>query len=118
MKTHEEMVAEWMRDPVFKAEYDAFEEEFAIFDALVEARKAAGLTQAEVAERKGTKTPAVARLESSGGKHKPSPSLNTLRRFAAAVDCNLEIKMVRKKWRQEAPTPTSALQKAARSSHI
>lgn len=97
MKTHREMVAEWMKDPEFKAEYDALEEEFAVFDALVEARKEAGLTQAEVARRMGTKTPAVARLESSGGKNKPSPSLNTLRRYAAAVGCKLEIKMVRKK---------------------
>ncbi|MDR3566789.1 MAG: helix-turn-helix transcriptional regulator [Syntrophobacteraceae bacterium] len=69
------MVAEWKKDPAFLVEYDALEEEFAVFDALVVARKAAGLTQAEVAERMGTKPPAVARLESSGGKQKHSPSL-------------------------------------------
>ena len=44
MKTHEEMVAEWREDPEFQAEYDALEEEFAIFGALIAARKAAGLT--------------------------------------------------------------------------
>jgi transcriptional regulator with XRE-family HTH domain len=96
MKTHEEMVAEWMENPEFQAEYDALEEEFAVFDALIEARKAAGLSQAEVAKRMGTKTPAIARLESAGGKHKPSPTLNTLRRYAKAVGCKLAIKLLRR----------------------
>ncbi|MFZ2446967.1 MAG: helix-turn-helix transcriptional regulator [Syntrophobacteraceae bacterium] len=96
MKTHKEMIAEWRRDPEFRAEYNALAEEIAVFDALVEARKAAGLTQAEVAKRMGTKTPAIARLESSGGARKPSPSLNTLRRYADAVGCELEIKLVRR----------------------
>jgi hypothetical protein len=39
MKTHEEMMADWTKDPEFKAEYDALEEEFSVFDALVEARQ-------------------------------------------------------------------------------
>ncbi|RJR36848.1 MAG: transcriptional regulator [Deltaproteobacteria bacterium] len=55
MKTYEEMMADWMQDPAFKAEYDAMEEEFSIFDALVEAHHHAGLTQEEVARRMGTK---------------------------------------------------------------
>ncbi|MGC9197148.1 MAG: helix-turn-helix domain-containing protein [Syntrophobacteraceae bacterium] len=97
MRTHKQMVAEWAKDPQFQAEYDALEEEFAVFNALVEARKAAGLTQAEVAERMGTKTPSVARLESSGGKQKHSPSLCTLRRYATALGCKLEIKLIRRK---------------------
>jgi hypothetical protein len=46
MKTHEEMVTEWMENPEFQAEYGALEEEFAVFGALIAARKAAGLTQA------------------------------------------------------------------------
>jgi transcriptional regulator with XRE-family HTH domain len=96
MKTHEEMVAGWIEHLEFKAEYDALEEEFAVFEALIAARKAAGLSQAEVAKRMGTKAPAIARLESAGGKHKPSPSLNTLRRYANAVGCKLEIKLLRR----------------------
>jgi len=45
MKTHEGMIADWMKDPEFKAEYDAMEEEFSIFDALVETRQKPELTQ-------------------------------------------------------------------------
>lgn len=47
MKTHDEMIAGWMKDPEFKGEYDAMEDEFALFDAVLAARKRAGLTQAE-----------------------------------------------------------------------
>jgi transcriptional regulator with XRE-family HTH domain len=64
-----------------------------LFDELLKARKAAGLTQAEIAERMGTKTPAIARLESGGGSNKHSPSIATLRKYAEAVGCDLEIKL-------------------------
>ncbi len=58
------------------------EEEFSVFDAWVEARQKAGLTQEEVAKRMGTKPPAIARLESSGGQKKPTPTLSTLQKYA------------------------------------
>ena len=67
-----------------------------LFDELLRTRKAAGLTQAEIAERMGTKTPAIARLESGGGINKHSPSIATLRKYAAAVGCDLEIKLARR----------------------
>jgi transcriptional regulator with XRE-family HTH domain len=94
MKTHDEMVADWMKDPKFKGEYDALEEEFNLFDAALKARKRAGLTQAEIAIRMGTKAPAVARMEAGGGSKRHSPSIATLRRYADAVGCKLKIEFV------------------------
>ncbi len=94
VKNHNQMVAEWMNDPSFKEEYDALGPEFALFDELLKARYNAGLTQSEVAERMGTKTPAIARLESGGGSKKHSPSITTLRKYAEAVGCNLEVKLI------------------------
>ena len=94
MTPHDEMIATWKKDPTFRQEYDALAEEFAFFDALVSARQQAGLTQTEVAERMGTKTPAVARLEAGGGRQHHPPSLATLRKYAAAVGCRLEVKLV------------------------
>lgn len=94
MKTHDEMVAEWMKDPEFKIEYDSLEEEFALLDEVLKARKRAGLTQDEIAARMGTKAPAVARIESGGGSKRHSPSIATLRRYAKAVGCKLEIKLI------------------------
>ena len=94
MKTHDEMVNEWMQDPAFKNEYDALESEFVVFDELLKARNIARLTQAQVAERMGTKSAAIARLESGGGSKKHSPSIETLHKYAEAVGCGLEIKLV------------------------
>jgi len=91
---HDNMMATWKKDPAFRKEYDALAEEFALFDTLVRARQQAGLTQLEVAERMGTKTPAVARLEAGGGRQHHAPSLTTLRKYAAAVGCRLEVKLV------------------------
>jgi transcriptional regulator with XRE-family HTH domain len=94
MKTHDEMINEWMQNPIFRKEYDALEAEFVIFDELLKARNNAGLTQSEVADRMGTKASAIARLESGGGSKKHSPSIETLRRYAEVVGCNLQIKLV------------------------
>ncbi len=95
MKTHDQMVKEWKKDPAFKKAYDKLGPQFRLLEELLKARKRAGLTQSEVARRMGTKTPAVARLESSGGK-KHSPSITTLEKYAEAVDCDLKIKLVPK----------------------
>ena len=94
MKTHDDMVAAWQKDPEFRKAYDELAEEFGLFDELLKARTRAGLTQAEVAERMGTKTPAVARLEAGGGRKKHSPSLATLHKYAEAVGCRLDIKLI------------------------
>ena len=65
------------------------------FTAMLEARRqAAGLTQAEVAKRMGTQAPAIARLESSLASGKHSPSLNTLRKYAAALGKRIELHLV------------------------
>ena len=93
MRTHKELVEEMLRQPAVKAEYEAQAEEFAWLDELLKARRRAGLTQAEVAARMGTKTPAVARLEAGGGSRGHSPSLATLRKYAQAVGCRLEIRL-------------------------
>lgn len=94
MLTHKKFRKKLLSDPEVRAEFDALEEEFSLFDELLKARMEAGLTQAEVARRMGTKTPAVARLEAGGGNKKHSPSISTLRKYARAVGCQLEIRLV------------------------
>ena len=81
-------------DPKFAKAYDALDDEFAALAALLKARTAAGLTQAEVASRMGVSQPVVARIEASLGKKEHSPSLNTLRRYADACGMKLVIQMV------------------------
>ncbi len=94
MMTHEELVAKALENPMVKAEYDALEPEFAMLRLILKARRDAGLTQDQIAERMGTKRSAVARLESSLATGKHSPSLTTLRRYAKAVNKRLEIRFV------------------------
>jgi DNA-binding XRE family transcriptional regulator len=92
MRTHEKLVAEMLKNPAVRAEVDRLErEEMPMLDAILAARKAAGLTQAQVAERMGTKAPAVARLENALITGTPSPSLKTLRKYAAALGKKLEV---------------------------
>lgn len=81
-------------DPEFRAAYDALEDEFAALGALLNARKDAGLTQADVAARMGVSQPVLARIESSLGSRKHSPSLATLRKYAGACGKKLVIQIV------------------------
>ena len=92
--THGHMVAEWKKDPEFVAAYDELETEFTLLRELLQARQRAGLTQAEVAERMGTKAPAVTRLETALSDNRHSPSIATLKRYAQAVGCKLEVHLV------------------------
>jgi DNA-binding XRE family transcriptional regulator len=78
----------------FTEAYEALELEYQVVNQLLRARTKAGLTQDAVAERMGTTKSAISRLESAG-KH--TPSLGTLRRYAEAVGCELQVKLVPQK---------------------
>ena len=93
MLSHKELKARALARPDVKAEYDKLKEEFALLDEFLKARAAAGFTQAEVAERIGTTQSAIARLESGNSSH--SPSLATLRKYAHALGCRLELRLVK-----------------------
>ena len=82
-----------LRKPAVRAEFKALEPEFALLDQLLKARSRAGISQAEVAWRMGTHAPAVARLEASLGRGGHSPSIATLRKYAAAVGKKLVIRL-------------------------
>jgi ribosome-binding protein aMBF1 (putative translation factor) len=77
-----------------KPAFDALEEEYTALHAMLQARQAAGLTQAEVAFRMGTTVSAVSRLEASLRSEKHSPSFATLRKYAQACGKKLVIQMV------------------------
>lgn len=77
----------WMKDPKYRREYEAPEEEFSLVGALIEARTRAGLTQEEVARRMKTTQAVIAGLEGGGSK----PSTRTLERYAEATGSRLRI---------------------------
>ncbi len=86
----------WLKRKGFKAAYDALADGYAALGELLRARKAAGMTQADVAESMGVAQASVARLESSAGSRKHAPSIATLRRYADAVDCDLHLTLAPK----------------------
>jgi ribosome-binding protein aMBF1 (putative translation factor) len=83
--------ARMLAEPTVKAAYDALEDEYTALRAILSARREAGLTQAQIAERMGTTASAVSRLEASLSSEKHSPSFATLRRYAAACGKKLVI---------------------------
>ena len=62
---HSELKETALKNASVKDMYDALEPEFSLLRDLLKARCECGMSQAEIAERMGTKPPAVTRLESS-----------------------------------------------------
>jgi DNA-binding XRE family transcriptional regulator len=91
---HAEFLAKAKQRPGFAEAYDSLELEYALAGQMLKARTKAGLTQDAVAERMGTTKSAISRLEAAG-RH--APSLATLKKYAAAVGCDLQVKLVPQK---------------------
>ena len=77
----ERLRRKWMKDPKFRAEYERIGPEMDLAMTLAEARRKAGLTQAELAARMNTSQAAVARIESGHG----APKWSTVERYARAL---------------------------------
>ena len=90
--THKELIEKMRSQPKYKEKYDEAVPEFKLLRKMLEARKRAGLTQEQVAEKMGTKATAITRLESASSEH--SPKVETLRKYAEAVGCRLNIELI------------------------
>lgn len=82
---HAELREKLLANPETLAAYREMRPELSLLRQMLKAQERAGLSQAQIASRMGTKAPAVTRLESSLGSGKHSPSVATLRRYAHAV---------------------------------
>jgi DNA-binding XRE family transcriptional regulator len=88
---HEAFLEKALERKGFAEAYEGLEDEYQLVRELLAARASAGLTQEQVAASMGTTKSAVSRLEGAGVH---SPSLSTLKRYAKAVGCDVEIKLV------------------------
>ena len=77
MTNFNDFLNEQMKDPEFKAEWDALDPEFAVIEAILAARKESGLTQQQLSERTGIAQTDISKLERGNG----NPSLRTLQRL-------------------------------------
>ncbi len=96
---HQAFVARAKEREGFKEAYEGLEEEYALAREMLAARARVGLSQEAVAAIMGTTKSAISRLEAVG-KH--APSLTTLKKYAHAVGCHLEIRFVPEQEQEEA----------------
>lgn len=89
-KNFRETLNEQLKDPTFKREYDELEPEFAIINAIIDARKEMGLTQKQLSELTGITQADISKLENGNA----NPSLKTLQRLAAAMGKSVKISFV------------------------
>lgn len=95
--THRSLKARALKDKTVKQHYDALDEDFKIYQEMIRARIEANKTQKEVADAMNTTVSVVSRIESGGGKKRHSPSIATIRKYAKAVGCKLQLRFVRVK---------------------
>ena len=89
-KNFRETLNEQMKDPEFRAEWEALEPEFQIMRAIIEGREESDLTQKQLAEVTGIAQADISRLENGTG----NPSLRTLKRLAAGMGMTLKLEFV------------------------
>ena len=78
-----------LKNPEVKAEYEALSPTYDLRRKLIALRKAAGLTQEELAERLHTNKSNISRLENVNSA--VSPTLTTIEAYAEAVGYRVEI---------------------------
>ncbi len=94
MKVHDydEMLKVELKDPKFRKEYEAIEEEFEVAKQVIDLRLKKGLTQKELADKLNTSQSCIARLESGSYRNL---SLSFLRRVGQALDVRPHVKFER-----------------------
>ena len=90
MDNYDKYLNDQLKNPEFRAEWEALDPEFAVIQAMIEARKSAGLTQKQLAERTGIAQSDISKLETGNA----NPSLTTLRRLATGMGKQLKIEFV------------------------
>lgn len=87
-------------DAIAQEEYERFRVEFELAEKLKQLREMLHMSQQTVADKMATTASAIARLESTRGTTKHSPSVQTLVKYAHALGYRLNIEFV-----PESPRP-------------
>ncbi|MDR2569932.1 MAG: helix-turn-helix domain-containing protein [Oscillospiraceae bacterium] len=87
MSQWDKFLEKQLQNAEVRAEWDALEPEYAIIQAMIDARKDTGLTQKQLSQRTGIAQGDISRIENGNA----NPSLNTLKRLASAMGLTLKI---------------------------
>ena len=90
MSDFNEYLTEQLKDEEFKKEYEALEPEFAIIQALIDARKKNGITQKELSLRTGITQADISKLENGND----NTSVRTLKKLASGLNMKLKIEFI------------------------
>ena len=90
MAKFNDFLKEQLNDSSLRAEYEALEPEFTIIQAMIDARKSAGLTQKQLSEKTGIAQADISKLENGNA----NPSLRTLRRLANGLGMRLKVEFI------------------------
>lgn len=85
-----DFLKEQLQDPEFRREYDALQPERAVIQAIIDARRKAGLTQKELSERTGIAQGDISKLENGNA----NPSIRTLQRLANGMGMTLKVEFL------------------------
>ena len=92
METLDQYLAEQLKNPKFKKEWDELEDEYQIIENIVKARIEAHMTQTQLSEVTGITQSDISKIEN--GNWNGNPSLKTLRKIAHAFGKKLKIEFV------------------------
>lgn len=86
----EDFLAEQLKDPKIKKEYDALESKYALIESIILARKEKNLTQKELSEFTGITQADLSKIENGN----TNPSMNTLLKLAKGLGKKLQVSLV------------------------
>ncbi|MBQ6482337.1 MAG: helix-turn-helix transcriptional regulator [Anaerolineaceae bacterium] len=85
-----DFLQEQLQDPELRKEYESLQPEHAIVQAMINARRNAGLTQKELSDRTGIAQGDISKLENGNA----NPSIRTLQRLAGGMGMTLKVEFV------------------------
>jgi len=88
----EKHLAQKLKNPKFKREFEEYGKQLEIAYSILQLRKKEGMSQADLAKRIGTKQSNVARMESG----QQNFTTDTLTKIASALGRNLKINFVKR----------------------
>ncbi len=91
-KNFKETFNEQMKNPEFRAEWEALEPEYQVIRAILEGRRGKNLTQKQLAQITNITQADISRMENG----EANPSLRTLKRLAEGMGMTLKIEFVPK----------------------
>ena len=86
----DDFLAEQLKEPEFRAEYEALQPERAVIQAMIDARRSSGMTQKQLSEITGIAQSDISKLENGSS----NPSIRTLQRLASGMGITLKVEFV------------------------